>query len=179
MKQDLLKFSVMLGLAAVICLPGLASADYVQTWSENGLYGGTYKTWDTAEAFLRTPAISWAGTGLTIESGTGWTAALINPQYALATGSAYDVQNSENFNFTTSTTAGSFSFDWVLSSGGNIVGVDHLTWTSGGGWTGTEIPSASAPVENRSPVPLPPTLLLLGSGLVGLLLLRQRKPATV
>ena len=75
MKQDLLKFSVMLALAAIICLPGLASADYVQTWSENGLYGGTYKTWDTAEAFLHTPGISWAGTGLTIESGTGWTAA--------------------------------------------------------------------------------------------------------
>ena len=55
MKKSFLKFSVILALAAVICLPGMASADYVQTWSENGLYGSpaTQQTWDKAEAFLR------------------------------------------------------------------------------------------------------------------------------
>jgi hypothetical protein len=54
MKKSFLKFCVMLALAAVVCLPGLASADYVQTWSENGWYGSpaTQQTWDKAEAFL-------------------------------------------------------------------------------------------------------------------------------
>ncbi len=35
------KSLVILALALVICLPGVASADYTytQTWYENGLYG--------------------------------------------------------------------------------------------------------------------------------------------
>ena len=39
MRKDFLKCSVMLALAAVIWLPDMASADYVQAWSENGQYG--------------------------------------------------------------------------------------------------------------------------------------------
>jgi len=51
-------------------LAGIASADYVQTWMDNGLYGNppTLQTWDTAEAFLLSPG-TWTGTGLTINSG--------------------------------------------------------------------------------------------------------------
>ena len=69
MKKKLPKFMVMLALAAVVCLPGMASADYVQSWYENGLYGTppTPRTWDTAEAFLLSPG-TWTGTGLTITS---------------------------------------------------------------------------------------------------------------
>ena len=176
MKKNFLKFTVMLALAAAICLPGMASADYVQSWYENGLYGSPpmLKTWDTAEAFLLSPG-NWIGTGLTITSPTGWTATLINPQYALATGPAY----SGNFYFTTRATdltAVPFSFDWVLSNHSDIVGVQRSIYTPGGGWAYADV-TGKPPKENRSPVPLPPAMLLLGSGLVGLLLLRRRKPA--
>jgi len=41
MKKSLKRFSVMLVLAAIISLPGMASADYIQSWYENGLYNGT------------------------------------------------------------------------------------------------------------------------------------------
>ena len=63
MKKILPKFMVMLALAAAICLPGMASADYVQSWSENGWYGtpDTQQTWDKAEAFLVSGG-TWTGT---------------------------------------------------------------------------------------------------------------------
>ena len=188
MKKNLPKFMVMLALAAVVCLPAMASADYVQSWYENGLYGNpaSYQTWDTAEAFLLSPG-TWIGTGLTINSGTGWTMTLINPRYALATtATAYVSNASEYFYFATRATdlTGPFSFDWVLSSGGTIaeggkiVGVFNLTGTPSGGWTPTEYAPTAPPQENRAHAPIPPSVMLLGSGLVGLVLLRRRKPAT-
>jgi hypothetical protein len=190
MKKNFLKFTVMLALAAVICLPGVASADYIQNWYENGLYGSpaTQKTWDKAEAFLVSGG-TWTDPGLTISSGSGWTTTLINPTYALATTKTAYISNPlEYFIFTTyatnRTATEPFVFDWILWNGTTIVGFDRLTWTpaAGGGWTfaesqvlGTSQITAQSSQENRSPVPLPPTLLLLSSGLVGLCLLSGRK----
>ena len=70
--KTLFKLLMLLTLGAVICLPGMASADYVANWVENGWYGDppTLQTWNTAEAFLLSPG-TWIGTGLTINSGTG------------------------------------------------------------------------------------------------------------
>jgi hypothetical protein len=187
MRQDFLKCSVMLALAMAIWLPDMASADYVQFWSENGQYGPTnaQQTWDKAEAFLVSGG-TWTDPGLTIAV-TGWTATFINPTYILATGPAFNSSLQGIFSFTTYATdrtgTDPFVFDWILSHGTTIVGFDRLTWTpaTGGGWTLTESPIPAADFtaqsfqENRSPVPLPPTILLLSSGLVGLRLLRRRK----
>ncbi len=187
MRKVLLKFSVILALAAVIWLPGLASADYVQVWSENGQYGPTnaQQTWDKAEAFLVSGG-TWTEPGLTIAV-TDWTATLINPTYALATGPAFDSSLQGLFSFTTYATDRTgtepFVIDWILWNGTTIVGFDRLTWTpaADGSWTLTETPIAAADYtaqssqENRAQAPLPPTTLLLGSGLVGLVLLHRKK----
>ena len=187
MRKDFLKCSVMLALAVAIWLPDMASADYVQFWSENGQYGPTnaQQTWDKAEAFLVSGG-TWTDPGLTIAV-TGWTATFINPTYILATGPTFNSSLQGIFSFTTYATdrtgTDPFVFDWILSHGTTIVGFDRLTWTpaTGGGWTLTESPIPAADFtaqsfqENRSPVPLPPTILLLSSGLVGLRLLRRRK----
>ena len=189
MKPNLPKFMVLLALAAVVCLAGRAHADYVQSWSENGRYGtpATQQTWDKAEAFWVSGG-TWTAPGLTIAL-TDWAVTLINPTYALATGPTFNSSSQGNFYFTTYTATGTtpIVFDWIISHGNTIVGFDRLTWTpaTGGGWTMTEseIPAAQYTAqsagENRSPVPLPSTMLLLGSGLAGLGLLRrrQRRPA--
>lgn len=187
MKKNFPKFMVMLALAAVVCLPGMADADYIQGWSENGKYGtpATQQTWDKAEAFLVSGG-TWTAPGLTIAV-TDWAATLINPTYARATGPTFNSSLQGNFSFTTYATdrtgTDPFVFDWILSYGNTIVGFDRLTWTpaAGGGWTLTEsqIPAAQftdeSSRENRSHAPLPPTMLLLGSGLVGLILLRRKQ----
>ena len=97
MKRNFLKFTVLLALAAIISLPGMAYADYVQIWSENGSYGtpAAQKTWNKAEAFLVSGG-TWTQLGLTIDV-TGWAATLINPTYALATGPTFNSSVQGNF----------------------------------------------------------------------------------
>jgi hypothetical protein len=172
--KTLVKWLILLSLAGTICLPGMASADYVQGWVENGLYAGSYTTWNKAEAFLLSDG-SWTGTGLTINSGSGWTATLINPTYALATGNLFDSSTQGNFYFTTSATdlTSPFSFDWVLSNDRGIVGVQRSIYTPGEGWSYLDSTS-NPPLENRAHAPIPPTALLLGTGLLGLFWLRRK-----
>jgi hypothetical protein len=179
--KHLVKLMVLVALTAVICLPGAASADYLftQTWYENGLYGtpATLQTWNIAEAVLETPGATWTDTGLSGLSASGWTATLMSPTVALATGPTYDVAKSGYFYFTTSATSPSnspLSVDWLLWNGTTFVGGELITLTTAGGIPVKEL--TQSPVS--SPVPLPPTLLLLGSGLVGLVILRQKKPST-
>ena len=187
MSKDVLKFSVMLALAAVIWLPNMASADYVQVWSENGQYGPTnaQQTWDKAEAFLVSGG-TWTDPGLTVAL-TGWTATLINPPYALATGPAFNSSLQGIFSFTTyatdRTATDPFVFDWILWHGTTIVGFDRLTWTpaTGGGWTltGSQISAADFYAQSSPrkplPAPLPPSLCSWAADCWELVLLHRRK----
>lgn len=188
MNKNLVKLLVFLALGVVICSPGLAFGTYVETWYENGLYGSptAAQTWDTAEAFLLSDG-AWEGTGLSNFSAEGWTATLINPQYALATGPSHNSKVMGDFYYTTSATdrTDPFIYDWVLSNQGAIVGIYRVIWTPETNWTPSfEIFPEAAPLENRSQglganaVPLPPSALLLVSGLVGLALLRRKKRRT-
>ena len=173
--KTLVKLLILLTLGAVICLPGMAYADYVQPWTENGVYMGVTRTWDKEEIFLKTPG-NWTGTGLSGFSAAGWSAApaLINPQYALATGPLYNPTVSGNFSYTTSSTnqTDPYIWDMFLWNGATLVGVQRSTWTSSG-WVYVDL-TATPPAENRVPAPLPPTLLLLGTGLLGLIGLRRK-----
>ena len=182
------KLMVLVALATVICLPGMASADYLytQTWYENGLYGtpATTQTWNIAEAVLETPGATWTGMGLSSLSAPGWTATLMSPTIALATGPTYNVGMSGDFWFTTTATLPStfpsttdLIVDWLLWNGTEFEGGQQiiLTYAGGspGGYPGIELGYSPDP----APVPLPPSALLLGSGLLGLGLLGFRRKA--
>jgi hypothetical protein len=171
-----------MALGTVFYLPGVASADYVQRWVENGLYDSplALQTWDKVEAFLISPG-NWTGTGLSNFSVPGWTATVINPGYVMATGPSYNSTILGNFYFSTSSTdlTQPYTWDWFVWNGSQIVGVQRSTW-SAQGWTFSEL-TADPPSENRFPVPIPGSLLLLGSGMaaLGFGRLRKKRPTSL
>lgn len=188
MKRKLL-FTVMAGLVMVALLaltPGMAMADstfgqlnagdWSVNWTENGIYNGAVQTFDKMEVFVAT-GNPWQNPAITgFNAGSGWAFnSLVNPKYGVASGPAYNPSISGNFGFTTNGVdplTSPFIWDMYLSLNNNIVGGQRSTW-SNGGWSFTEL-RTPYPSENRSPVPIPPSVLLFGSGLVGLVGLRWR-----
>ncbi len=129
------------------------------------------KTFDMVEAILVTPGATWVAPGLTGLSAPGWTASLVDPQTAQASaptpGALYDVSQSGDFWFTTTATSPTdtgVSFEWLLFNGTTFVGGALVSFSTGGVWSATELTHA----------PLPPTVLLLGTGLLGLIGLRRK-----
>ena len=186
MQKNFLKFSVMLALAAVFCLPGMVSADSVHPWSEIIQLGSwdAQLTWDRAEAFL-VPGGTGTDPGLTIAE-TGLAPALINSTSALAAEPTFDSSLQGIFSFLITygmdqTGIDPFVSDWIIWDGTTIVGLDLLPWTAAddGSLILAEFPILAsilnALFDPPTTVPLPPTVLLLGSGLLGLVLLHRRK----
>ena len=184
MRKNFLKFSVMLALAAVFCLPGMVSADYVHPWSEIIQLGSwdAQLTWDRVEAFL-VPGSTGTDPGLT-SAETGLAPALTSPTSALAPAPPINPSLQGIFSFLNSidqTGTDPFVFDWIIRDGNTIVGFDFLPWIPGADGTLilADFPILAAIISALFPsptnVPLPPTVLLLGSGLIGLVLLHRRK----
>ena len=157
--------------------PGTTPDDWTQTFNESGV--GTF---NSIAAFLETPGVLFTNPGMTGFT-NGWAStANINSQYNLASGA--DTTNTNfNANFAP---LGSVPFvmDLYAFLDGNIVDAGKASWDgvpSQGinGWTMTGFTDnqAAYKAENTAPTPEPTSLLLLGSGLVGLAKLVRKKIA--
>jgi len=192
MKKNLPKFMVILALAAVICLPGMVMAWTLPgTFYENGKdpNGVNHGQFDKIEVFMLdgttfdAPFIQNASI-----ASAGWSSTLINPYYSLSTGSPTNLLGPFTVELP-DPKATSHALDYFVYLGNSLLYSQRITWNgtgSGGdyyGWSFPLLPSDGSTYTyggtsgNYDRVPLPPTALLLGSGLVGLGLLRRRRKA--
>ena len=164
-----IKLLVVVALALVICLPGMALAS-TENWSYwNFTTDPTPNQVDTLLLFIELPSTAtFAGTGFNmLPANTGWSNSLMNPQYAYASGPATNFLNAFSTNYTDSVPLGTY-VDWYAFSGGiNGTLVEEYRQTVEDQYSFVAITTPrDDPSHNL--VPLPPSVLLLGSGLLGL-----------
>jgi hypothetical protein len=181
--KTLVKSLIVMALVAVICLPGVASAYLTGgTWIETGAQTG-YAPFTKIEVFADA-STTLTGVVLFGLSAPGWTNTLVNPRYSVAEGPP----------------PGSVLFTWQFPDPGNQYReIEYLVWNGDtlnsqqhlvfnqSGWY---VPSGTGswgyyqgdgvndyyhnPLPSSSHAPLPPTVLLLGTGLLGLIGLRRK-----
>jgi len=186
-KRTIFFVALSLVLGASIFLPGTGSAfTLTNSWSVNSIYAGYWwqanevSTYDKIELFIISGPVTFAGTGIvnystpTI-SDSSWTANAINPTYAMASGPTI--------------TTGNLNFDMVFNDAATPFEMDMLYWNNGVvAWAGSfdyvgtgtggnfdtwnylirDVLYSDGCRYDRSPVPEPATMLLLGSSLIGL-----------
>lgn len=170
----------------IIFAPVIACADWGFSMGEDGWNPAGTKHYNMRKIEFFIPdvpqnaGITWSGQGVTDLSVSGWSATKVNPTYVVASGpSAGTIYWDALF---TGTAPSEFRLDYlvydklnkktpVFAISMNIVnGVP--SFTQGSGWIALD--PKHLPDYNRNPVPLPPTVWLLGAGLVGAIAFRKK-----
>ncbi len=178
------KLLLVAALALVICLPGMAMAvtiaggpvdnpiDWSQAWNEADV--GNF---NAVEAFITVGATDFQSPISGLPSGWTGNTYVGFPDYTNATGLV-----TTSLNFTTSFTVAQsvpFTMDLLAWNGGilgtgTVVDAVHAIW-SGAGWSFVSFTTDGTGYARPSAVPIPPSALLLGSGLLGLVGLGWRR----
>jgi hypothetical protein len=159
----------------ILCL--LSQSHQASAWSytiaDDGWWNGVHYNLDKFEFFMVTPS-SFADPPQDGFSVAGWEADLVNPHYSLATGPGAGYL-SWTFNFAGAAST-PVTLDWLAYSGGALVGQARVAFTgSSFSYTNNTVLNANDPIYDRAAtVPVPPSVLLFGSALLGLGLLRGR-----
>lgn len=168
MKKGLL-ILLVISLSLTIGLSNQASA-WNFTIGDDGWWNGTHYNLDKLEFFIISGG-AFADPSQTNFSDPGWQATLVNPRYSLSTGPEEGLI-SWTFHFA-DPYSGPITLDWLAYSGGTFLGDARVTFT-GGAFSYYNLLDPEPSSYDRSAVPLPPSLLLLGSGLLGLGFLRRK-----
>jgi len=161
MAQKITLLIIMLWLN-VACFVPPAAANWSYTTSDDGYWQGTHYNY-TKIVFNITNANKSYFTAVPVSnfSVAGWTSTQNSATQATATGTPVTGSMTWRLNFTKGMPA-NFSYNYYLYTGNTAVAAYSMTLASGS-WTRTAIP-----------VPLPATLLLLGSGLLGIFFIRRK-----
>ena len=180
-KKNFLVPMVLLGL--VICLSGTAAADTTwstgQIWSEGPSYAsGLPELFDKIEIFMVDNTILTAPVMIDIPQ-SNWHSVLVNPTYNLITGPETNYLGLFNMQLPTPQDLAR-TFDYLVYDKGTLLYAQTITL--GGGHldyplmvTADGFMASNDRPYDRCLTPLPGTLLLLLTGLLGLLVLQKRE----
>jgi len=190
--KNILLVTVALGFSLLFStlLPPIVSADWSLPMSTNG--GDYYKGYQKIELFIPaayTGTITWASAeganNFYIDGSPVWSATTINrtitPNYALLVGNQKTTGTLYWDALFTGDAPDEFSIDVLIyknatSNPNSAYGVQYLFTRSGTVWTltgSTPLDKSTYSKYNRE-VPVPPTVFLLGTGLIGMAVLRKR-----
>lgn len=179
MKKSLV---VVCGIIIVLGLGGIANAISINPIGAPALTGSWTQSWgvisccgdmDKMEAFIISGNTDFESPGVTNLWPLSWSATLVNPDYLLVTGTPIVIDNGLYWNETyTAAMSEPFMIDHLLWNGSSFIVGWRNNW-DGTGWNdGSVIRDPSG--YNRSSVPEPSTMLLLGSGLAVIVALRRQ-----
>jgi len=184
MKVKFCQLVMTLALGVLLCMPGIANADWTsvdQGWYDNYPDNNTppvpvnqldfYIVSGSATFDTSTPLASFGSPGF-----SGWTVKSYSPTYVVATNPSAPTSATWEYIFSGSGPVANYNLVWYAYYNGQFQMNEIDTVTNGqvlglsiGGYyfyTYTPPPD---------PIPLPPSALLLGSGILGLAMLRWQK----